>query len=117
MENMAIKRTYSSEALGAHRAQRRGSYRNNPEIRRLANLYVSRGYEAVDAVRRAIEDLFPTRPGERLDFPGIGAWVMGEERLSHRVSDNLRSLRADPGIWAGESSYSPEKDEEEAVLL
>lgn len=101
---MTRKRTYSTEALAKARSQRRGSYRNNPDLRRLANRYVSRGFDPVDAVRRAIEDLFPTKPGDKLEYPGVGAWKMGEERLSHRISDNLRSLRAEPGVWAGDGT-------------
>lgn len=108
---MTRKRTYSPEALAKLRAQRKGPYRSNPDLSRLTDLYVSRGYEAIDAVRRAIEDLFPTKPGDKLEFPGVGVWKMGEERLTHRISDNLRSLRSEPGTWAGEAPPSPEDEE------
>lgn len=112
VEAMARKRTYSPEALAKARSRRsrKGAYRRNPDLRRLANFYSDRGYEAVDAVRRAIEDLFPTSPGDRLEFPGLGVWSMGPERLSHRISDNLRCLRSQPGAWSGDAPNSPEAE-------
>ena len=58
----------------------------------------------------ALEDLFPTLPGESLVYPGVGNWTMGEERLSHKISDNLRSRRAMPGQMAGKI---PNSDEDE----
>ena len=102
--------------MGKMRGERGGAYRGNPELRFLANTYVKRGYEAVDAVRRAIEDLFPRNHGERLEYPGVGVWSMGEERLAHRIPDNLRALRTTPGVWAGAVPYR-EEDEEEEVFV
>ena len=58
----------------------------------------------------AMEDMFPTLPGESLVYPGVGNWTMGEERLSHKISDNLRSRRAVPGQMAGKI---PNSDEDE----
>ena len=108
---MSNRRTYSAEAIGKARAERKGSYRGNPDLRSLAKIYSARGHDPVDAVRRAVEDLFPTRPGDQLEFPGLGVWKMGKERLSHRISDNLRSLRAEPGVWSGDRPHSLEGEE------
>lgn len=84
------------------------SMRSNPQLRALAQNYNDQGFDPVDSVRRALEDLFPTLPGESLTYPGVGTWKMGEERLSFTISDNLRSRRAVPGQMAGKISNSDE---------
>ena len=67
-------------------------------------------------MRRPVEDPYPaptpTTFGEELDFPGLDAWKTGEEPLSRRISNTLRS---DPGNRAGQTPFSP--DGEEAVPL
>ena len=87
------------------------SLRSNPQLRALAQMYHNRGYDPVDSVRLAVEILFPTSPGESLQFPGVGTWTMGKERLSHTISGNLRSRRAVPGQMVGKISNSDEEGE------
>lgn len=108
-------RQRSTRIIEQRRAARTSPTRSNPRLRAIARSYSDRGYDPVDAVRRAVEDLFPVLPGQTLVFPGLGAWAMGEDRLSHKISNNLRSLRAIPGKMSGEEPYS-EDDEEEPVL-
>lgn len=86
------------------------SMRSNPQLRARAQEYNDQGFDTVDSVRRALEDMFPTSPGESLTYPGVGTWKMGEERLSFTISDNLRSRRAVPGRMAG---AIPNSDEDE----
>lgn len=112
---MTQPRQISTRIIEQRRETRTSPTRSNPRLRAIARSYSDRGYDPVDAVRRAVEDLFPVLPGQTLVFPGLGAWAMGEDRLSHKISNNLRSLRAIPGKMSGEEPYS-EDDEEEPVL-
>ncbi len=90
--------------------------RSNPKLRSLASHYHDQGHDPVDSVRLALEDLFPVSPGQRLEYPGVGVWKMGEDRLSHKISDNLRSLRAVPGKMSGKDVPDSEEDDEESLL-
>jgi len=113
---MSRKRKYTKREIDRVRKERRSPMRSNPKLSSLASDYHKQGYDPVDSVRRAVEDLFPVLPGQTLVFPGVGVWKMGEERLSHKISDNLRSLRAVPGRMSGKDVPYSEEDEEESLL-
>lgn len=113
---MSKKRQYTTREIDQGREERGSPMRSNPKLRSLASDYHKQGYDPVDSVRRAVEDLFPVLPGQTLEFPGVGVWKMGEERLSHKISGNLRSLRAVPGRMSGKDVPYSEEDEEESLL-